>query len=48
MEYPANSKIKPDEVVSAWGSFKQNTINVAAAGELQAAAVKLMDRAGYR
>jgi iron(III) transport system substrate-binding protein len=48
MEYPANPKIKPDEVVSAWGSFKQNTINVATAGELQAAAVKLMDRAGYR
>jgi iron(III) transport system substrate-binding protein len=48
MEYPANPKIKPDEVVSAWGSFKQNTINVATAGELQAAAVKLMVRAGYR
>jgi iron(III) transport system substrate-binding protein len=48
MEYPANPKIKPDEVVAAWGSFKQNPMNVATSGELQAAAVKLMDRAGYR
>ena len=48
MEYPANPKVKPDPVVAAWGSFKQNPINVAKAGELQAEAVKLMDRAGYR
>jgi iron(III) transport system substrate-binding protein len=48
MEYPANPKIKPDPVVAAWGSFKQNPVNLAKAGELQAAAVKLMDRAGYR
>ena len=48
MEYPANPRIKPDPVVAAWGSFKQNPMNVATAGELQAAAVKLMDRAGYR
>ncbi len=48
MEYPANPAVKPDPVVAAWGSFKQNPINVAKAGENQAAAVKLMDRAGYR
>ena len=48
MEYPASPKIKPDVAVAAWGSFKQNPINVAKAGELQATAVKLMDRAGYR
>jgi iron(III) transport system substrate-binding protein len=48
MEYPVNSKIKTDPVVAAWGSFKQNTINVNKAGELQAEAVKLMDRAGYK
>ncbi len=48
MEYPANPRIKPDPVVAAWGNFKQNPMNVATAGELQAAAVKLMDRAGYR
>lgn len=48
MEYPASPKIKPDVAVAAWGSFKQNPLNVAKAGELQATAVKLMDRAGYR
>jgi len=48
LEYPANPKIKADPVVVAWGSFEQNSINVAKAGELQAAAVKLMDRAKYK
>lgn len=48
LEYPANPKIKPDPAVAAWGGFKQNSANLAKAGELQAAAVKLMDRAGYR
>ncbi|SCX44238.1 iron(III) transport system substrate-binding protein [Nitrosospira sp. Nsp1] len=48
MEYPVNPRVKPDPTVAAWGTFKQNTINVTTAGELQAEAVKLMDRAGYR
>ncbi|MET0095082.1 MAG: extracellular solute-binding protein, partial [Sedimenticola sp.] len=48
MEYPANPSITADPVVSAWGEFKGDTINVAKAGELQARAVMLMDRAGYR
>jgi len=48
MEYPANPKIAADPFVAAWGSFKQNSMNLAKAGELQTTAVKLMDRAGYR
>lgn len=48
MEFPANPKIKPDPVLVGWGSFKPNLINVSKAGELQATAVKLMDRAGYK
>lgn len=48
LEYPVNPAVKPDAVVAAWGTFKQNAINVAKAGEMQAAAVKLMDRAGYK
>ena len=47
MEYPANPDIPVDAVVEAWGEFKPNVINVSSAGELQADAVKLMDRAGY-
>lgn len=48
LEYPVNPKVKPDATVAAWGSFKQNLINVKEAGALQAKAVKLMDRAGYK
>ena len=48
LEYPVNPKVAPDKTVAAWGSFKQNLINVKEAGSLQARAVKLMDRAGYK
>lgn len=48
MEYPANPAIKADSLVQAWGPFRASTMNLSRAGELQAAAVKLMDRAGYR
>jgi iron(III) transport system substrate-binding protein len=48
MEYPVNPKVSPDAKVAAWGSFKQNLVNVKEAGSLQAKAVKLMDRAGYK
>jgi iron(III) transport system substrate-binding protein len=48
LEYPANLKIKPHPQVAAWGSFKQDLVNVSKAGELQTTAVKLMDRVGYR
>lgn len=48
LEFPGNPGVKPDAKLVAWGPFKQNLINVAKAGELQIAAVKLMDRAGYR
>ena len=48
MEYPANPDIKADATVTAWGRFKQDQLNVAKAGELQASAVMLMDRAGYK
>jgi len=48
LEYPASLEIEPDPIVKAWGDFKRSPMNVAQAGELQAAAVKLMDRAGYR
>jgi len=48
MEFPANPAIAADPVLAGWGSFKQNLINVNKAGERQSAAVKLMDRAGYK
>jgi iron(III) transport system substrate-binding protein len=48
MEYPANTKVKPDAAVAAWGGYRANLINVAQAGALQTKAVMLMDRAGYK
>ncbi len=48
LEYPANPRVKPHPKVAAWGSFKQDLVNVSKAGELQGAAVRLMDRAGYK
>jgi iron(III) transport system substrate-binding protein len=47
-EYPANSKAAVNPLVARWGGFKQDDINVAAAGEYQPAATRLADRAGYR
>lgn len=47
-EYPANGSVKPSAEVASWGEFKADNVNVEAAGGLQAEAVKLMDRAGYR
>lgn len=48
LEYPVNPAVAPDKTVAAWGSFKQNLINVSEAGRLQAQAVRLMDRVGYK
>jgi len=47
-EYPANQNIDSDEIVSSWGSFKKDKMNLSIAGELQADAVKLMQRLGYK
>ena len=47
-EYPANQNIDSDEIVSSWGDFKQDKMNLSIAGILQADAVKLMQRLGYK
>ncbi|MDT8364123.1 MAG: extracellular solute-binding protein [Nitrosomonas sp.] len=48
MEFPANPQAQTGEIIRSWGEFKANPMNVAQAGALQARAVKLIDRAGYR
>jgi iron(III) transport system substrate-binding protein len=48
MEYPVNEAVAPHEYVQAWGEFKENKLNLAQAGKLQAEAIKLMDMAGYK
>jgi iron(III) transport system substrate-binding protein len=47
-EYPVNAQAAVNPIVARWGKFKQDDVNIAAAGEFQAAAVKLADRAGYK
>ncbi len=47
-EYPVNPQASPSPVLARWGKFKADDINVAAAGEFQAAATRLADRAGYK
>lgn len=47
-EYPVNPAVMPAPQVKAWGDFTQDDRNVAEAGRLQAQAVMLMDRAGFR
>lgn len=48
MEYPVNPQVQPSDLVQAWGDFQGDTLNVSEAGRLQADAIRLMDRAGYR
>jgi iron(III) transport system substrate-binding protein len=47
-EYPANPAVAPNDILKRWGTFSPQTVGVAAAGQHQAAAVKLADRAGYK
>jgi iron(III) transport system substrate-binding protein len=47
-EFPANSQAALNPVVARWGKFRQDDVNVAAAGEFQATAVRVADRAGYK
>jgi iron(III) transport system substrate-binding protein len=48
LEYPVNPRVPANPEVAAWGDFKQSTLNLAKAGELQTTAIRLMDRADYR
>lgn len=47
-EFPANPEVDSSPLVSSWGEFVSDPLNVEAAGRLQVRAVMLMDRAGYR
>lgn len=47
-EYPANPAVKPNKLIAAWGEYKADEVDVAVAGALQATAVKLLDRVGYK
>lgn len=48
MEYPVLQGMAYSEQLASWGVFKGDGVPVSEAGRLQADAVKLMDRVGYR
>jgi len=47
-EYPANPQTPIPPLLASWGTFKQDDINIAAAGEYQMTTIKVADRAGYK
>ncbi|ROR34636.1 Fe(3+) ABC transporter substrate-binding protein [Inmirania thermothiophila] len=47
-EYPVRPGVPVSEVLQAWGDFRKDSLNLARLGELNAAAVRIMDRAGWR
>lgn len=47
-EYPVREGVAVSPVLAAWGTFKADPLNLEQLGELNAEAVRLMDRAGWR
>ncbi|WP_164231542.1 extracellular solute-binding protein [Wenzhouxiangella sp. XN201] len=48
LEFPVNPDVTPRGIVEEWGDFRADDTPLQIAGERQAEAVRLMDRAGYR
>ncbi len=47
-EYPVREGVAASPLLSGWGNFKPDPIDLGRLGELNAEAVRLMDRAGWR
>jgi len=47
-EYPVRADVPVSPTLAAWGAFKADALNLARLGELNAEALRLMDRAGWR
>ncbi len=47
-EYPVNPDVPPHPIIAAFGDFKIDPIDIVKYGRLQAEAIRLLDRAGYR
>lgn len=46
-EYPVNPAVAPDAIVTSWGSFTPDTLNVAEVAKFEPAAAKLVDEVGF-
>lgn len=47
-EYPVREGVKSTDTLISWGEFKADSLNLSNLGELNAEAVQLMDRAGWK
>ncbi len=47
-EYPVIAGVAASETLQSWGEFNSDSLNLSQLGELNPAAVKIMDRAGWR
>lgn len=47
-EYPIRKDVTPSPLLSSWGEFKADSLNLAQLGKHNAAAVMIMDRAGWK
>lgn len=47
-EYPVVADVPASQLVASWGEFKSDVLNLSRLGELNAQAVKIMDRAGWQ
>lgn len=47
-EYPVNPSVEPSPTLRAWGEYRSDTLHLERLGELNARAVMLFDRAGWR
>ena len=47
-EYPVLANADWSKTLSSWGKFKADSLNLSKLGQLNADAVKLMDKAGWK
>ncbi len=47
-EYPVRSDVEASGLLKQWGQFSSDVLNLSRLGELNAEAVKIMDRAGWK
>lgn len=47
-EYPVNAKVSPSDLLTSWGEFKSDDVNLKALGENNLEAVKIFDRVGWK
>ena len=48
LEFPVNPNVPVSGIIAEWGTFEADSTSLVIAGQRQAQAVQLMDRAGYR